>query len=77
MCVRDRSAVPRGSLDLLSASKAAASIDCLDFVIPDDVQRVAPAILRHRIRLIPEREMEGMQTDDVISEILHAIDIPR
>jgi MoxR-like ATPase len=77
MPLLDLGASPRGSLGLLSASKAAAAIDGRDFVIPDDVQRVAPAILRHRIRLIPEREMEGMQTDDVISEILHAIDIPR
>ncbi|MBC8124342.1 MAG: MoxR family ATPase, partial [Candidatus Kapabacteria bacterium] len=77
MPLLDLGASPRGSIGLLSASKASAALDGRHFVIPDDVQRVAPAVLRHRIRLIPEREMEGMLTDDVISEIIHMIDVPR
>lgn len=73
----DLGASPRGSLGLLAASKACAAVDGRDFVIPEDVQRMAPAVLRHRIRLVPEREMEGMQPDDAIGEILRAIDVPR
>lgn len=73
----DLGASPRASIGLLQSAKAAAVLDGRSFVIPDDVKLVTPSILRHRIRLIPEREMEGMTPDDVVSAILHSIDIPR
>lgn len=73
----DLGASPRASIGLLNSAKAAAVLDGRSFIIPDDVKRVAPSILRHRIRLIPEREMEGMTPDDVVSGILHSIDVPR
>jgi MoxR-like ATPase len=73
----DLGASPRASIGLLATARACAVLDGRTFVIPDDVQRMAPSILRHRIRLIPEREMEGMTTDEVVTSILHAIDIPR
>ncbi len=48
-----------------------------DFVLPDDIVYVAPAVLRHRLVLTPEREMEGASADDVINEIIQSIEIPR
>jgi len=47
------------------------------YVIPEDITRAAPAVLRHRIALTPEREMEGATTDDVIREIIARMGIPR
>lgn len=73
----DLGASPRASIGLLNSAKASAVLEGRTFIIPDDVKRVAPSILRHRIRLIPEREMEGMTPDDVVSGILHSIDVPR
>ena len=48
-----------------------------DFVIPDDVVEMVPHVLRHRIMLTPEKEMEGIRTDDVIAQILKMIEVPR
>ena len=48
-----------------------------DFVIPDDVQFVAPHVLNHRLILTPEAEMEGMTTEDLIQEIVHEVEVPR
>lgn len=70
-------ASPRASLALLSASKAFAVISGRDFVTPEDIKKASLATLRHRIILSPEREMEGLKTDDVISQILDGIEIPR
>jgi MoxR-like ATPase len=68
---------PRASLSMLKASKAYACIRGRDFVIPDDIQFVAPHILNHRMILTPEAEMEGVTVDEVIKEILHTIEVPR
>ena len=70
-------ASPRASLGILNAAKAVAVIQGRDFVIPDDIQYVTPPVLRHRIQLTPEREMEGVSTDQVIQDILRGIEIPR
>ena len=48
-----------------------------DFVTPDDIIYIAPAVLRHRVVLSPEKEMEGAATDDVINQIIHSIEVPR
>jgi MoxR-like ATPase len=48
-----------------------------DFVIPDDIIFVTPAVLRHRLELMPEKEMEGATTDQVIQEIIQSMEIPR
>ena len=48
-----------------------------DFVIPDDIVTAAVPVLRHRIILTPEREMEGTKEDEVIERIIHGIEIPR
>jgi MoxR-like ATPase len=70
-------ASPRASIALLQIAKAYAVLRGRNFVIPEDVLAAAPAVLRHRISLTPEREMEGATTDDVIKEILAKMEIPR
>lgn len=70
-------ASPRASLALLNASKAIAVLRGRDFVTPEDILYVAPAVLRHRIALTPEREMEGATTDDVLKELIAKLEIPR
>lgn len=70
-------ASPRASLAIMNASKAAAAINGRDFVTPDDIKKVTPSILRHRMMLTPEREMEGTTTDKVVQQILEAIEVPR
>ncbi len=70
-------ASPRASLALLNASKAIAVLRGRDFVTPEDILYVAPSVLRHRIVLLPEREMEGATTDDVLEELISKLEIPR
>jgi MoxR-like ATPase len=67
----------RASLALLKSAKATAAIKGRDFVIPEDVQEMAPHVLRHRIMLTPEKEMEGISPDDLIESILKGIEVPR
>ena len=68
---------PRASLSMLKASKAFAAIRGRDFVIPDDIQFVAPHVLNHRLIMTPEAEMEGQSIEDLIKEIVHEIEVPR
>lgn len=70
-------ASPRASLAVMNASKAWAAINGRDFVTPDDIKKIVPHVLRHRIMLTPEREMEGLTSDTVIKQILETIEIPR
>jgi MoxR-like ATPase len=70
-------ASPRASLALLNGSKALSALRGRDFVTPEDVQFLAPAVLRHRILLTPEREMEGTTPDEVIKQIIQQIEVPR
>jgi MoxR-like ATPase len=67
----------RGALGLLHASKAMAAFAGRDYVIPDDVKAVAPPVLRHRIVLKPEAELDGLRPDDVIQRILCSVAVPR
>ena len=67
----------RASLAIMNAAKAIAGMSGRDFVTPEDVVYVTPYVLRHRILLTPEKEMEGISTDDVIQQVIHAIEIPR
>ncbi len=68
---------PRASLAIMNASKAYAAINGRDFVTPDDVKKTLAPVLRHRIILSPEREMEGMTPETVIDLISQSIEIPR
>ena len=67
----------RGALGLLNASKATAAFAGRDYVVPDDVKLVAAAVLRHRIVLKPEAELDGVSADDVITRILGSVAVPR
>ena len=70
-------ASPRASLAIMNASKALAAINGRDFVTPDDIKKIVPSVLRHRIMLTPEREMEGITADNVVQQIMETIEIPR
>ena len=70
-------ASPRASLAILRSAKANAAIKGRDFVTPEDIVEMAPHVLRHRIILTPEKEMEGITADDLIDNILKAIEVPR
>lgn len=70
-------ASPRASLAILNASKAFAALSGRDFVIPDDIIIVSKPVLRHRIILTPEKEMEGAKEDEVIEKIVHGLEVPR
>ena len=70
-------ASPRASIAILNASKGMAIIKGRDFVTPEDIKEVAIPVLNHRVILSPEREMEGMTTNEVITQIVESIEIPR
>ncbi|HMU15675.1 MAG: MoxR family ATPase [Bacteroidetes bacterium] len=70
-------ASPRASLATLRASKSAAAIQGRDFVVPEDIQLVLPPVLRHRILLTPEREMEGLRPDEVVAQFIAKVPVPR
>lgn len=70
-------ASPRASLAIMNASKAVAAMQGRDFVTPEDILSVVPPVLRHRIILSPDKEMEGITEDDVIKQIIQGMDVPR
>ena len=70
-------ASPRASLALLTASKSFAAVRGRDFVTPEDIKEASYAVLRHRVMVSPEREMEGLTADEIIRQLLEAIEIPR
>jgi MoxR-like ATPase len=67
----------RASLAMLKAAKATAAIRGRDFIIPEDIQSMAPHVLRHRIMLSPEKEMEGITADQLVEIILKSVEVPR
>lgn len=70
-------ASPRASLAIVKAAKAFAAIRGRDFVTPEDIVDVVPHVLRHRIILTPEKEMEGLTPDELIQKIIKSAEIPR
>ncbi len=70
-------ASPRASVAVLKSAKATAAMNGRDFVTPDDVVKVLPAVLCHRIILTPEKEMEGSDAAEVITDIIKKIEVPR
>jgi MoxR-like ATPase len=70
-------ASPRASLSIMRAAKAIAAMNGRDFVTPDDVKFVAYPVLNHRIILTAEREMEGVEAEDIIKEITERVEVPR
>ncbi len=70
-------ASPRASLAIMNSSKALAAMQGRDFVTPEDILAVLAPVLRHRIILAPEKEMEGITEDEVIKQVVQGMDIPR
>src|SRR6266576_100503 len=69
-------ASPRAGVSLLKAARAVALLDGRDYVIPDDVKGLAPAVLRHRVNVAPELELEGVTPDAALKAILDKTEVP-
>ena len=67
----------RGAIGLLHASKASAAFAGRDYVTPDDVKAIAAPVLRHRIVLKPETELDGLRPDDIVQRVLATVPVPR
>ncbi len=70
-------ASPRASIAILITAKANAAVNGRDFVIPEDIKTVLYPVLRHRLIVTPEREMEGVTTEKIIDMIVKSIEVPR
>ncbi len=70
-------ASPRASIAIMDSAKAYAAIQGRDFVTPDDIKEMAYPVMRHRIILSPEKEMEGISPDEIIKQILNSVEVPR
>jgi MoxR-like ATPase len=70
-------ASPRASVAILNSAKAYAAINGRDFVTPEDVKFMTVPVLRHRIMLTPDKEMEGVTTDEIVKQIIDKIEVPR
>ncbi|MCZ6709004.1 MAG: MoxR family ATPase [Gammaproteobacteria bacterium] len=68
---------PRASIDLVRAARARALLDGRGFATPDDVKSIAIPVLRHRIQLSPDLEIEGATPDRVLGDLLESVDAPR
>jgi MoxR-like ATPase len=69
-------ASPRGSLGLLRAAQARAAADGRDYVLPDDLKELAPAVLTHRIIVKPNAELRGLTAAAVLAEVLDTEPVP-
>ena len=70
-------ASPRAGAMMAGAARASAALDGRDFVIPDDVKALAPAILRHRVILSPAAEINGRKVEEIVTAIIETIEAPR
>ena len=70
-------ASPRAAVALLKVAQAAALMEGRSYVVPDDVKALAPAVLRHRIAVAPELELEGVSADAALRAVLDRIEVPR
>ena len=68
---------PRGGIALIRAARAAAVLSGRDFVTPDDIKSVTLPVMRHRIILSPELELEGINADQVLATLLEHTEAPR
>ena len=68
---------PRGGIALVRAARAYALLSGRDFVVPDDIKAIARPVLRHRVILDPETELEGVTGDDLLQAMLERVDAPR
>ena len=70
-------ASPRAAVSLMVFSKAIAAMDGREYIIPDDVKQSALPVLRHRIVLKPEADLEGITPDQVLQDVLRAVEVPK
>jgi MoxR-like ATPase len=70
-------ASPRAAISLMVVARAIAAMDARDYVIPDDVKAAAPPVLRHRLGLKPEADLEGLSPDLIIADVLRAVEVPK
>jgi MoxR-like ATPase len=70
-------ASPRAAVLLANAARARAALDARDYVLPDDVKALAPAVLRHRLLLSPAAEIEGRLVETLVAELIEATEAPR
>jgi MoxR-like ATPase len=70
-------ASPRAAVSVMLVAQAAAAFDGRDYLVPDDVKRAVPPVLRHRVMLKPEAELEGFDPDRVLTDVIAAVPVPR
>jgi MoxR-like ATPase len=70
-------ASPRAAISLMMVAKGFAALEERDYLIPDDVKTAAFPVLRHRVILRPEAELEGLQTEQVLSEVIGSVAVPK
>ncbi|HUU14297.1 MAG TPA: MoxR family ATPase [Terriglobia bacterium] len=68
---------PRATVNLMLTAKAFAALDGRDYLIPDDVKAAAPPVLRHRLMVKPEADLEGITPDRVVAEVLAGVEVPK
>jgi MoxR-like ATPase len=70
-------ASPRAAVSLMMFSKAIAAVDGREYLIPDDVKQAVLPVLRHRLVVRPEADLEGISADQVLQDILRAVEVPK
>ena len=70
-------ASPRAAVALFFVARALAGMDGRDYLLPDDVKAAAPPVLRHRLLLKPEADLEGLTTDQVVAQITGSVEVPK
>jgi MoxR-like ATPase len=70
-------ASPRAAINLMQLAKAMAALETRDYLLPDDVKRAAPPVLRHRLVLKAEADLEGLTSDQVLADVLGAVEVPK
>jgi len=69
--------IPRAAVHLMQIAKAVAATEGRDYLLPDDVKRMAPAVLRHRLIVRAEADLEGVTSDQVIADVLASVPVPK
>jgi MoxR-like ATPase len=70
-------ASPRAAVSLMAFAKALAAIDGRDYLVPDDVKAAAVPVLRHRLVVKPEADLEGITPDQILQDVIRAVEVPR
>jgi MoxR-like ATPase len=70
-------ASPRAAVSLMLFAKAIAAIDDRAYIIPDDVKQAALPVLRHRIAVKPEADLEGITPDQILQDVIRSVEVPR